>query len=67
MTREAELELEIARLREALDKCSKQLTRLGYSANHADKATRALKQSENDMLQCEKTNYTAESITGTKK
>ena len=38
MTREAELELEIARLREALDKCSKQLSRLGYSANHADEA-----------------------------
>lgn len=31
---------------DALTKCSEQLTRLGYSANHADKALSAIKESE---------------------
>lgn len=35
-------------------------------ARKADKANRALEQSENDMPRCERFNYTSESITGTK-
>ena len=35
-------------------------------ARKADKANRALEQSENDMPRCEKSNYTSESIAGTK-
>ena len=33
-------------LLEALRKCSEQLTRLGYSANHADQAIAAIKKAE---------------------
>ena len=46
----AQFEAELARQRdlavEALTKCSEQLTRLGYSANHADKALSTIKESE---------------------